>query len=765
MVRVTGKTGPAWAPACVAVGTCALVIMAACAGTTPDEHFRRAGTAAEQSRWSDAILEYRLGLQSAPGRGDVHLKLAEAYGHTRDAKSAMQEYARAADLLPADASAQISAGNVLLLVRGFEDAKARADKALTLDPKNADALVLRGNALAGLNDVDGAMTEYQQAIALDPFRENAYLSVATIQLVRGHTDEAEASFRQAVDAAPRSVHARLALASFLWASRRTPEAEAAFKEVLSIDPTNLAANRALGVFYVATNRANEAEPYFKAIAAATKTASASIVLADYYTMVRRFDEARGVLNDLAAKEATYAPATVRLAAVDASEGARAQALVKVRQVLTKYPKDSAAHLLAARLLSADGRPDESLAEAKAVVGEQANAAAIGEAYLIIGRIDTSADQREEAIEAYQEALKRQSQPLEASLALAALHLSAGELDAAMSYVRQAEHLDGRNLLGRALEVRVLLAQNHQAEAATTLAELQKEFPKSPTVGDLLAAKQLASAQPDAARTSYENVLQASPRDLEALGGLIRLDLAGGRTREAVAVADDALKSPTITADLVMLAGQTYDAAGNTAKAEELLTRAVEMDPARLQAYGLLGAFYGRHNRIGDAEDQCRKIVARDPRSIAANTMLAMLLEGQHRTAEAEQQYQKVLRIDPHAAVAANNLASIYLAANRLSEALPLAQTAVARMPNEPYITDTLGWVYYKLNMPSRAIEYLQASTLRAPDNPAIRYHLGMAYIASGEFDKAKKELERAVASKTEFDGLVEARKALAQFGS
>ena len=47
---------------------------------------------------------------------------------------------------------------------------------------------------------------------------------------------------------------------------------------------------------------------------------------------------------------------------------------------------------------------------------------------------------------------------------------------------------------------------------------------------------------------------------------------------------------------------------------------------------------------------------------------------------------------------------------------------------------------------------------------AVHYHLGMAYLQSGYLDKAKKQLQAALASKTEFDGSADAKKALAQLG-
>ena len=146
-------------------------------------------------------------------------------------------------------------------------------------------------------------------------------------------------------------------------------------------------------------------------------------------------------------------------------------------------------------------------------------------------------------------------------------------------------------------------------------------------------------------------------------------------------------------------------------------------------------------------------------------MLGMLLEAQGRRADAETRYQQTLQIDPRAAVAANNLAWIYVASNRnLDEALKLAQVAHQELPDNPNVNDTLGWIYFRKNIPAIAVRHLELSVEKKADDPTSQYHLGMAYAQLGEFDKAKKSLERALALNDKFEGALEARQKLAQIG-
>ena len=748
------------------VGLALLSLAAACSKPTADDHLKKATEYLNQSKLPEAIVEYRLALQVNPQRGDIRRKLGDAYMSTRDGAKALKEYVVAADLMPKDVGAQLQAGEILLRASQFDDAKVRATKVLAIDPKNAEALILLGNARAGLKDMDGALAEYQEAVALDPAQGSAYINIGTIQLVRGQADEAEATFRKAVEVAPKATGPRMALANFLWAAKRQPEAEQVLKDTLALDPSNLDVNRALGLFYVAANRAAEAEPYFKLIAAKAKTTAATIGLADYYVILHRLDDARDILKELAKKDDAFAVATTRLAAVDATAGNRAHALTELETVLTKYPEDVSARLLRARLLLIDGRRDEAMADATAITTKAPNSAAATDAYLLIGHIQAGLDRTDEAIKAYEEVLHRQSRAIAADLALAAIYLQMHDLNKAATHVQSARTIEPTNPQARALQIRVLLLQHSAVRAKQELASLRADFPNSPTVLDLVAAQQLSDGQTEAARASYAKAADMAPSDREALAGLVTLDLAAGHTKAAVDRVDAAMKRVEPTGSFLMLAAETYRAAGDQAKAEELLKRAIDAEPQRLKAYSLLGELYVRQNRLGDAQTQFQKIVERNPKSTSANTMLGMLYEVQGKTPEAEHQYEQTLAVDSRAAVASNNLAWLYVADGRnLDKALMLAQTALQQMPDEPHVNDTLGWIYFRKKMPAAAIKYLESSVQKDPGDPSTHYHLGMAYVETGEPVKAKQELQRALGFKRDFDGADEARKALAQIGA
>jgi tetratricopeptide (TPR) repeat protein len=737
----------------------------ACSKPTADEHFKKANDYMAQSHVDEAIIEYRNALNVDPKRGDIRTKLGDAYMLKQDIGNAYREYIRAADLLPNDIAAQIKAGDFLLLAKRYEDAETRANNVLKKDQNNVDATILLGNALAGLQKPDEALREYQEAIVLNPTDDRAYASIGALQLSQSRKAEAEAAFRKAVQVAPKSVPALLALAGFLWDSNRAPEAEGTLKSAVALDPTNAGANRALGIFYMASGRTADAEPYFKAIADHSQSTDDTIALADYYVVAKRYEDAKRLLRTLAQKDKSFAIATTRLAAIDALEGNHALARQKTKQVLDKYPKDMSARLLDARILLLDGKRTDALVEASSIVNEEPMSQQSEQAYMLIGALQTSFDSYDEAVKAYKEVLTRNSRPLAAHLALAALYLRMRQFDQALSSIQLAESIQPKNPIARSLRVRVLMTQGKMEEAKTELASLQKDYPTAAPVLVLVGNQQLAEKQYDAARGSFTKALQVAPASIDAAAGLISVDLATGKKADAVARIEAGVKSSTPTSDLMVLAARTYAATGDLAKAEEYLNKAVDIDPARLEAYMLLGQLYVAQKRTPAAIEEYQKIVQKTPNSVPAHTIIGMLYESQHQLPEAEKAYQKALSVDSHAAVAANNLAWIYVASNRnLDEALQLAQIALQQLPDEPHVNDTLGWIYYRKDMAARAVPYLEVSVQKNPTDPTGFYHLGMAYVRNGDVDKGRTALQKAVNFKVEFDGISDARKTLAQVG-
>jgi cytochrome c-type biogenesis protein CcmH/NrfG len=98
--------------------------------TTSLEHVLRGDAHAAKEEFQEAIIEYRVALQSSPASSATHFKLGEAYAAISDVRNALPQYVRAADLDPDNLEAQLKAGNLLLFARKYDDVKTRAREIL-----------------------------------------------------------------------------------------------------------------------------------------------------------------------------------------------------------------------------------------------------------------------------------------------------------------------------------------------------------------------------------------------------------------------------------------------------------------------------------------------------------------------------------------------------------------------------------------------------------------------------------------------------------
>src|SRR5450759_4361700 len=276
---------------------------------------------------------------------------------------------------------------------------------------------------------------------------------------------------------------------------------------------------------------------------------------------------------------------------------------------------------------------------------------------------------------------------------------------------------------------------------------------------------LAKRDNAGARSAFEKALSLDDRLVEPLTGLVLLDVEGKAPARARARIEQRLQKAPKDSVVLALAGRTWGATGDAAKAEEFLRRAIDADPSNLDAYSLLGGLYVSQRKLDQAIVEFDKLAARQPAAVGPPTMAGLILQAQGKDEEARKRYERIVEKDPHAAVASNNLAWMYASrGEQLDRALQLAQAAVGQVPDHPEFNDTLAFVYLKKQLPSLAIPPLRLAVEKAPANPAIHYHLGLAYSQIGDKVAARQALERALKLKADFDGADDARKVLRTLG-
>ena len=711
-----------------------------------------------QQKYREAVIEYRKAIQKDPRLGVARLRLAQTYMRLNDPPNALEQFVRAADLMPEDVTAQLSAGNILLAAGRFEESKARARAVLGRDVKNIDAQLLLGSASAGLKDVGTAIKQVEEAIAIDPSKAGSYAKLGALQLQRGDFIDAEKAFKSALFFAPKSAKANLSLGNFYLATGRLPDAEQYLKEAVAIEPGNALANRALVALYIGTQRYKDAEGPVKALAAAAPDAQGQVFLGRYYAALGRLPEATAVFEKIKDVPEFRSTASVELAKIDVLNAHPDQARTKIAAVLAKDPNYVPALLLKSSLLVADGKSDEAFAEAtKAVAADPKSAVA----QYFVGVLSQSRQNYDEATAAFTQVLALNPRAAAAQLRLSEVSLASGRAAAAVQFGADAVKNAPGSVDARLALARGLMANGQLDKAEAELKGLTTRYPKQAVpierLGEVYALKKNAGE----ARRAFTRALELDPVNVDAIGGLVLTDLEAQHAAEARARVEAALVKQPKSSSLYVLAGTVYAAGHDDAKAEAAWRKALDLAPDNLQVYTRLGQLYVAQNRPDAAIAEYEALVSKMPKSVGANTMVAMLLEAKGRTKEAQQRYERIVQFDPKAAVASNNLAWIYAeGGGSLDVALQLAQAAVGQAGDQPEFLDTLGWVYCKKKLASMAVQPLEAAVQKDPKRPDYRYHLGVAYAGSGKKQKARTAFDDALRLKPDFPEAAQAKRDL-----
>jgi tetratricopeptide (TPR) repeat protein len=347
--------------------------------------------------------------------------------------------------------------------------------------------------------------------------------------------------------------------------------------------------------------------------------------------------------------------------------------------------------------------------------------------------------------------------------LAQLFMREQKIEPAVSLLEQTATAAPTDPLVRDALARAYLDKRDYAAAYKVSEDLQALRPQSADgfyLGGLAAQGQ---NRLDDSQRQLERALALQPQVLDALSALAHLELARGRGAQAIALVKGVVEHQPANAFSLNLLGELYLTQKNVPAADDVLTRATKLAPKWWVPYRSLAvAKYAANDTAGaiTAYEAGIKAAPAEPKLVME---LAMLYEKQGRVADAIACYEQWNRQNPHVQQVANNLAMMLITYKKDPISLDRARdlTAEFASSSDGSLLDTNGWVHFKRAEYSQALPVLERAAARSPDSMEIHYHLGMAELREGLTDRARSDLQTAVAGPARFSGSDEARSALA----
>ena len=784
-------------PAAVLAAT---ALLSACGGAQSrfDSHMKRGQEYFAQGDYTKASIEFRNAVQIEPKNVQARLaagRVAEKLQHPREAYGLYQSVV---DSAPDNAEGAEDFGRLLVLSRQTDEALKVIEPALVKHPDDATLLTLRAAARQQQKNSDGALADVERALQIDPNNEEAIqvragfykqagdlaaarklvegavakapksqmlhemlvdlalsandpdqavqqldaliklqpgelryrLQRALLDARRDKLDDAQRTLEAAVKELPKNDEAKLALVDFLSSKRAPAEGEKALRDFVAKSPDDYDLRLMLGELLQRSRSYPQAIDVYNEIikrdADGPKGLTARDRLADIAIAQGREADARKLVDEVLAKNAHDADALTRRAEMELAKSDAAAAIGDLRAVLRDRPRSVPLQTLLARAYWLNGEPALSEQTLHAALDIAPNSLAVNED-------------------------------------LAKLLLETHRPEKAVEIMEHAVHDAPQDASARILLIRTYLAKPDNAAAKAAALDLQTLVPTSGAGAYLAGLADAGQNKLDDAKKELEQSLKLQPDAFDTLSALARLDVARGQPQAAIALLKTAADQDSRNAPVLNLLGELYLGQKDLPHAQDALTRATVAAPKWWIPYRNLALVKLAGSDTDGAIAAYKSGLAVAPADPELVSELALIYEGHGRTDEAIATYDAAYHLNPKSTGIANNLAMLLVTYRTDRASLDRARDLSSGFASseDGRLLDTNGWVHFKRGEYAEALPVLGRAIDKVPDSRQIRFHYAMAELHAGQTDRAKSDLETALAGAAKFMGSDEARATLA----
>ena len=327
--------------------------------------------------------------------------------------------------------------------------------------------------------------------------------------------------------------------------------------------------------------------------------------------------------------------------------------------------------------------------------------------------------------------------------LSQLLLSSKQETEAAAALNTAMALDPTLAVVQRNHARMLLRQQHLAEALQAAQLAYQTDTSDPENQAMLGATLIANGQLDAAVPLLASALRTRPHYAEALVNRSQLKLRLGDLPGALSDVQQALAIKPHMAQFWLLAMSIHSQLKNNAGVIGALEHYLALEPADVPRLMSLAELKRQNGQLSEASALLARATELQPESEAAWTNLGMTLHQEKRFEQAKAAYTQALAIKPGLAEALHNLGSMALSEGRYAEATAYYHDAIRAKPDLGESHLNLGHTLSDQQEIFAALEtYRHAYEINAADNSGPRAALCMAilYYIGGDLQQCATRL-------------------------
>ncbi len=352
--------------------------------------------------------------------------------------------------------------------------------------------------------------------------------------------------------------------------------------------------------------------------------------------------------------------------------------------------------------------------------------ALPEGYYGLGLAYTGLEKFDEAIEAYQSAIKYAPEWAHIHAALGAGYANLHRYDAALNAYKTAHDLKPNDAM---IHHQLGNIYNKQGKHSEAIAHQQRAIAISPTLASAHYQLGLLYTQENwlaKAISAYETAYAADPELIETLYNLAQVHRRNGdrqAAREKMQLFEKqkmvvkpiqelrgALQrtvEPIQRAGILANIGRLYLKSKYYEKAVREYEKAIALNPKAVEAYNGVGIAYAMLKRYPEAIEAQQKALALQPEFAEAHAGLGLVYLMQNRTELALKHYRQAVRLNPQFFEAHLKIGTILLNQKQYVEAASTYQKAIALNPDNAEAYHNLGLCYAHQDKTKDALLALQ----------------------------------------------------------
>jgi putative PEP-CTERM system TPR-repeat lipoprotein len=710
-----------------------------------------------QGQQEAAIAAYRDALAAKPDYLPAHAAIVSQYAQQGKLDEANKQFEAMAKVAPKHPQTLYLKAMLAYRQQQFAAAREAIQGVLQVAPDYLPGLLLAGAIDYELKSYVQAEANLQKVLQQAPNSAFARRTLAANHLRQRQPAKALDVLKPLLDAGSNDA-ALMALAGETYLMNGDAnEAARYFELAAKLDPKNTPARTALALTHLAKGESERAFAELEDVAAGDSGTRADLALIAASMRKRDYDRALAAIDALEKKQPDnplaqnlrggvllakrdipgarksfekavaidkgYLPAAANLARLDAMEKKPTDAKRRFETVLDKDPKNVQALLAIAELRAREGAPADEVA---GLIGKAiaADPKAVAPRLALIGLHAKNNDIRK-ATTAAQDGLAALPDDPQLLFALGRAQQSAGETDAALA----------------------------------TFAKLAAQQPNSPIPLLATAEVQAQAKNNDAAMQSLRKALVIKPDLIEAQVALMRLEIASGKSKEALTQAKEIQKQRPTSGVGFMLEGDVHASQKAWKDAIAAYRAGLRIAPDVTDIAVKMHAIQRASGTAAEADKFAAQWTKDHPKDVAFRRYLAEDSLARNDYPGALTYYRAALTIAPNDAMILNNAAWV-AAKVKDPKALEYAEQASKLAPENPAVMDTLGVILVDKGDTVRGLELLKRATEGAPTSPGIRLNYAQALVTAGQKDAARKELQTLQALGDKFPGQASVAKLL-----